>query len=611
VKLENDFFENISTSFYKRFNGHLYVGDIKEQDKKSLSLGLYNDYKYGYIYPHFYGFEKYIKEVLCEIVKDTSQTNRINIFFCYNSELNLTMDAFGNLRVYVGAFNYLNNEAELASILGHEFGHYFNKDGINEFADSKMAESSADFLSIKLLKNSKYSLTGISNVFKAFKREEIKLDLIAGNNTFSKRNISHPDPGDRLKQVKILNKDSLNISRKNYIVDSVKFQQLKRIASQESYNIMMCYGDYHNVIELAFRDYLYTPNDLEILALLNEALRRYLLLHPENLSKQFIINEYKGKGAKKSNNYEWIDDSKTSILSYLNKGLLFLKSNDLTKIEAKELLDSSHIKFTTYKEAANYFANIALEKKCAPCAVSELLKSEANLKYDDLCVQNNTVFDCNALFSDLKSKPDLKEILIVINTPKLDCFDYYDEQQRKEYFDYLDKLVSKVKEFAGTQNVYLQKDLPVDDIHLFNIVDNLSETIVDPELYENAIYANMKCYNNPNLINLINNQHITRKQKVNWFLSYPEAYGAFHKYHAKDIYFINFDFLKFDKTNLGFYGVPVTTSVAISNSWQFKKVSINAKQLNIFYRHDISITRKTLDECFVNCLEQLKWFYVK
>ena len=166
---------------------------------------LYDEYRFGKIYPNFYGFEKYIKDVLCQLVKDTSQTNRINIYLCYNSDFNLSMDAFGNLRVFVGAFNYLNNEAELASILGHEYGHYFNKDVISSsVSDSKMKESSADFLSVKLLKNSQYPLNAMANVFKTLKRKEIKVDLREGNNTYSKGNISHPDPGDRLKQVKIL-----------------------------------------------------------------------------------------------------------------------------------------------------------------------------------------------------------------------------------------------------------------------------------------------------------------------------------------------------------------------------------------------------------------------
>lgn len=612
TKLNDDVFEKAKNAFYARYNGHLYVGEISEETKKILSTDFYYDYKYGNIYPSFYGYEKYIKDVLCQIVKDTSLTNKINVYLYYDSELNVSMDIYGNIRVYIGAFNYLNNEAELVSILGHEFGHYYNKDGIyDNHSDSKPIESSADFLSIKLLKNSKYSLSGMANVFKMFKREEIKCDLIGGNNTFSNFNYSHPDPGDRLKQVKILNKDSLNIGRKNFVVDSIKFTELKRLASQESYNLMMRYGEYHNVIELSFRDYLYNPNDFENLALLNEALRRYLLLHPENSNKQFIINEYKGKGAKKSSNYEWIDKDKTSILSYLNKGLLFLKSNDLKKIEAKELLDSVNIKFTTYKAASDYFTKIAFEQKCKPCLVSDILKSEVTLKFDESCIESNTVFECNTLFTDLKLKPDLKESVIIINTPKLDCFDYKNELQRNEYFSFLDDYLKKVKVFLGTNNVYLKNDLSISDKHLFNTVDNLSETIVDPGLYENAIYANMKCYNNPNLINLINNQHIIRKQKINWFLSYPEAYDAFSKYHAKDIYFINFDFLKFDKTNLGFYGIPITSSVAISNSWQLKRVSIDTKQLNIFYRHDISVTKKTLNECLDDCLDQLKWFYVK
>ncbi|HRF99554.1 MAG TPA: M48 family metallopeptidase [Bacteroidia bacterium] len=612
VKLDNQVFENNGNSFYKRYNGHLYVGDISEKDKKALSMLLYDEYRFGKIYPNFYGFEKYIKDVLCQLVKDTSQTNRINIYLCYNSDFNLSMDAFGNLRVFVGAFNYLNNEAELASILGHEYGHYFNKDVISSsVSDSKMKESSADFLSVKLLKNSQYPLNAMANVFKTFKREEIKVDLREGNNTYSKRNISHPDPGDRLKQVKILSKDSLNINRRNYIVDSVKFQQLKKIASQESYNIMMRYGDFHNVIELSFRDYLYYPDDMENLAILNEALRRYILLNAETANKQFIINYYKGKGAKKSNNYEWVDNDKTSILRYLNKGLLFLKSGDLSKIAARELLDSVNVKFATYKEALDYFSKISSEKQCKPCMVSDILKSETTLAYNEEVVKNNTVIDCNPLLNSFKSKPNYREAIVIINSSRLDSFDYYDVDQRKMYFEFLEKCQDKIKKQLGIERVYLQAKLPIEDIKLFSVVNSLGNSIVEPELYENAIRINIACHNDSRLINLLKSQHVNVKKIKNWYLTNPEAYEVFDKYKAKNIYFIDFDFIEFMRSDLRVYGFSVTESKAVSYSWQFKMVGLDYKEQNMFYKHDMTISKKNQHEAFSECLEQFKWFFVR
>lgn len=601
TKLDDTVFEKAKNLYVSQYKDHIYMGDLIEQEANSNLRGFYSDYIWGNIYPSFYGYETYVKSVLCQVLKDTSQTNKIKIYFYYEPELNVTMDAFGNIRVYVGLFNYINNEAELAGILGHEFGHFFNKDGINEHTESIQRESAADYFSINLIKNSPYSTKGMSNVFKTFKRLEIKKELKYGKNAFNEDR-SHPDPGDRLKQVKILAKDSINIGKKLYVVDSVKFHELKKIASQEAFNIMVGYNMYSSIIELAFRNYLYAPNDMENLALLNESLRRLLVENPSLENKQFIINSYKGKGSKKSSNYKYVDDDNTSILNYLNKGLLLLPSGDLSKIVAKELLDSVNLKFTTYKEAYNFFAQKS--KECKPCLFSNELVFK---KTTETSMKLNTVFDCNTFLQDINALPSYSNDIYIINQPNMNGYNFNDENQRKDYYDFVDTIVKQIKEKLNVKNVILMKELSFYDKHLLSFVDNYSENIVDPFLYERAIYANAQCHRT-GYINLVNNQHITKKEKLDWLYTNPEFYDVFKKYNAKTFYFIDFDLLDIEARYSGGYGFSVGSRVNTSKSWQFKKVSMDNKKENVIYHHSISITKESKETCLMDCISQLKWF---
>lgn len=603
--LHDSVFIKANEFFKKHYKDNLYVGDLNEKDANYYTADLRTDYVLGNIYSNFYGYENYIKEILSQFISDPVTVQNLKVYFYYDSEFNASMDAFGNIRINVGLFHYVNSEAELAGVLAHEYGHFINKDMINQHSTSIQQESTADYQAIKFIKNSPYSTKGLSNAFKVFKRFEIKDELLIGNNKV--KNTTHPDPGDRLKQVKILSKDSSNIGKKLFVVDSAKFFNLKKIASQESFNIKVGYRDYHEIIELAFTHYLYYPNDQENLALLIEGIRRYLLINPKKEKEQFIIDFYKGKGSKRSDNYKYVDEGKTSILNYLNKGLLHLPSNDLTKIKAKELLDSTSLKFTSYKEAYTYFTSISKAINCKPCLLTTIFKDEKTAIYSEEAQKENTVFECMNFLNDLKSLPNYSENLYILNFPVINNIEHFDNNSPGPYTEFLKTYLNEVKTFNNLSNVFLINELNFNEQHQINYLNSLAESIVDPNAYIKAIIANVSYRGS--YANLGTKLNVAKSTKLNWKIFVPEAYEIFSKYKVKNIYLVNFDLYTFEVPVLATYGISVGKTEVKSKSWQFKKVSINEKSVvNVSYQHNIAITKNPNEECLKDCVIQLKSF---
>ena len=84
----------------------------------------------------------YLKDVLCRAVGDV-RCNATRIYVMREPTFNATMSFNGTMRVFSGLLLRMRNEAELAAVLGHEFGHFENRHGLNRF---KAARTGTDLL---------------------------------------------------------------------------------------------------------------------------------------------------------------------------------------------------------------------------------------------------------------------------------------------------------------------------------------------------------------------------------------------------------------------------------------------------------------------------------
>jgi predicted Zn-dependent protease len=74
----------------------------------------------------------YVKGVLCAAVGQ-DRCNATRIYILREPSFNATMVPNGTMRVYSGLLLRVHSEAELAAILGHEFGHFEKRHGLQEF----------------------------------------------------------------------------------------------------------------------------------------------------------------------------------------------------------------------------------------------------------------------------------------------------------------------------------------------------------------------------------------------------------------------------------------------------------------------------------------------
>ncbi|WP_256926724.1 M48 family metallopeptidase [Sphingomonas sp. TZW2008] len=85
----------------------------------------------------------YVKNVLCGTV-GVDRCKATRVYILRTPLFNATMSPNGTMRVYSGLLLRMRDEAELASVLGHEFGHYESRHSLSRF---RAARSGNDLLS--------------------------------------------------------------------------------------------------------------------------------------------------------------------------------------------------------------------------------------------------------------------------------------------------------------------------------------------------------------------------------------------------------------------------------------------------------------------------------
>ncbi|MDF2436790.1 MAG: hypothetical protein K0Q95_1166 [Bacteroidota bacterium] len=425
----------------QRYKDNMYVGKFYETFAEYGALNVKNDIIYGNFYKDSANDEAYVKRVLCSIIKDTSITNRVKIFLTRDLNLNASMSESGIIRLNIGTFAYLHNEAELAMLLGHETAHFLNQDGAKGFSSVieershawntensviglftnynwsvRADEASADLTGINYMKGSQYSLKSGSELFRQFKREQVRYELMYGKFLVRLASSTHPDPGDRMKQVKFLSNDTINKGKKNFVIDSVKFTELKQKGMQEVINLGLETNDLFTLTDLTFKNYLFNPTDQYNLAVLIECIRRTLILEKKDEieKKPFILSRYQTDHAKDSENYSYLKDKKVSILNYLGKGFLDFGKEELSNIKASDLADPGVTEFASYAEAYEYFKQKSNELNCKICEHYKMFEPGADsiAKYNFSRINN--LFATNDLLNAGGNLHSFKKTMVVL-----------------------------------------------------------------------------------------------------------------------------------------------------------------------------------------------------
>ena len=262
---------------------------------------------------------KVLKLVCSSDISD--KKNNVVIYVLKDDELNASTVSTGKIFVNIGLLANLENEAALAEILGHEYGHYrfehgvknlgdyftthkkYNKDErLNHFAEffarKRAHETQSDSIGFMLSGKAGYDIrNGIINIqafdteenlqkmsygFKSLKHEiyidpqkDFNLKPDSADYYFS----SHPSNAQRKKALLELAKGFLT-NKKNYLVDSALFHKIQDKARHEVLLTTFNKANYEECLKNAFRFHLLDTANNEYLYYLTEAIRRFMYINP-------------------------------------------------------------------------------------------------------------------------------------------------------------------------------------------------------------------------------------------------------------------------------------------------------------------------------------------
>lgn len=90
----------------------------------------------------------YLREIMMRLSADFS--NDMRIYMMRTPHFNATMAPNGMMQVWTGLLVRVDNEAELAAVLGHEMGHYMQRHSLAKLRDARARADVATFLGLGL-----------------------------------------------------------------------------------------------------------------------------------------------------------------------------------------------------------------------------------------------------------------------------------------------------------------------------------------------------------------------------------------------------------------------------------------------------------------------------
>lgn len=349
-----------------------------------------------------------------------------------NEDNNAFMIEDGKIYINVGMLAAATSEADLASTICHEWGHYTRQHYYESFlkrkdleatkdknANSKFQkfrvkqEEDADESALDIMRTTKYSMYALADAYKIILEDEKKLkgEKDYKNYTFSK---DHPPTTSRLASALEQAKQADTTGRKLYLVDEAAFLKLKKQAIDECVFLNLSHFNFKENMELCYKQLLQNPDDEFYLFFLNESIRRHLVAFPEETNSYFITSSYNLNSTyvNKSNlpkvnlsrshpNLKSSSDLK-ELIFYQYQTLLFADNKkEIAKLPQSYLTNTDTIKFTSYGEALGFF--ITRQEQLGQSSVNFIKKClDTNYSFSKISsIQTdlntyNSIFDSNS-----------------------------------------------------------------------------------------------------------------------------------------------------------------------------------------------------------------------
>jgi hypothetical protein len=371
------------------------VRGVKQRDinryAESIGYQKQNMFFSGRIYLDWPEIEEYVNKVYKQILPDSLKNNSNFVAYVVrNPDINAFTVNDGSIYINIGLLAEVENEAALASVLGHELTHYlknhsktsyfkglkaYTKRNRNDNASflidhakfDRKQELYADSLGFVIARNAGYDNYFGLGVFYLFQNEE---DFFRETKTSEHRRLKnasrdgdeksreeillndHPETSDRANQLALfIGKIKRDFKYKEYIIDEAAFKKIKWIARHETIALEFDKNDYLKCVQKCFAYHMIDPDNNYYLSYLIEALRRQTYIKPSLLTKSFLTDRAPAKRVKEGQ----------GILHHLN--FILRDTMMYADIKNKELSDTSKIEFETYTEAFNYFTGLAQKRQ--------------------------------------------------------------------------------------------------------------------------------------------------------------------------------------------------------------------------------------------------------
>lgn len=123
----------------------------------------------------------FVRGVLCRTVGD-DRCRGVRIYIVKDASFNATMSANGIMVIHTGLLARLHSEAELAAVLGHEFGHFEQRHSLKRFRARRGAGDAMSWISlIGAVTNTPTASTNnsiVAGYFRFNRDEEVEADLL-------------------------------------------------------------------------------------------------------------------------------------------------------------------------------------------------------------------------------------------------------------------------------------------------------------------------------------------------------------------------------------------------------------------------------------------------
>lgn len=310
----------------------------------------------------------YIRSILVKLEPNSTLANSLDIYITRSTEFNAFTIADGSIFVNIAALAEMSSEAELAYLMGHEYGHFklehvkkgylqSRKNGVkvssrkarhtSEFSQNN--ELDADSLGFVMANLGGYDSRAMDLLMQRliFLQKQGVLITSKSYNEHDVLPTTHPVGEKRMDQIKLMK--VLNDHGSLYPNGEERFNYIKKLAEFEYLKLLDESFDIHSMISFPLKKYLLTGDEVYLPTLVR-GIRKALLLNPILKTEGFLTTHFANREERFS--------KKENILNHLYYE--FPDSADVKLMQLKSVINLETIPFYSFEQAFKFFSEKAI-----------------------------------------------------------------------------------------------------------------------------------------------------------------------------------------------------------------------------------------------------------